>query len=348
MFGMRRLLVLIVLACFAAAGPALAQSASPAPERKTVALSIGSKIQLGYLPVNIAQERGYFREQGLTVEFHEFQGGSDALKALLGGSVDIVCGAYEHTLYLQARGQTITSIALQNNSFGVVIALSKKLAAGYRSPKDLVGLKMGVSAPGSSGALALGLLLSKAGLKDDALSMVGVGAGNAAIAMMKSGRLDGQSNFDPVITRLTEDGDLVPVVDTRTREGLDYLYGGPFAGSAISTTPDFIRKNPQTVQAFANAMVQALQWVRSATADEIVDALPEEFYAGGKEIYKQALAANREMLSRDGIVTQELAGNTLRIIASFNEDVKGTRIDMAKTYDSSFAEKANRILGGAR
>ena len=81
-------------------------------------LGIGGKIQLPYLAVNVAQYRGYFKEEGLTVNYNEFQSGPDSLKALVGGSVDFVSGAYEHTLYLQARGQFITSIALQNNSFG--------------------------------------------------------------------------------------------------------------------------------------------------------------------------------------------------------------------------------------
>ena len=78
--------------------------------------------------------------------------------------------------------------------------------------------------------------------------------------------------------------------------------------------------------------------------DEIADALPPEFYAGDKEFYKKAVQANREMLSKDGIVTPALSGNTYRIISSFNENVKNARIDMAKTYDASFAENANKAL----
>jgi NitT/TauT family transport system substrate-binding protein len=318
---------------------------NPAPEKATLKLGIGSKIQIPYLAVNIAEHKGYFKEQGLTVEFNDFGGGgSDSLKALVSGSVDFIAGAYEHTLYMQARGQTITSVALQNNSFGVVIALSKEKAAAYKSPKDLVGLKMGVTAPGSSSALALSLLLSKENLVADQISIIGVGAGNSAVAMMKSGRLDGEANFDPDITRLVLDGDLVPVVDTRTKAGLDYLYGGPFAGSAISTTPDFIKQNPKTVQAFVNAMVKALHWLQKASVEEIADALPQEFYAGDKEFYKKAVQANREMLSKDGIVTPVLSGNTYRIISSFNESVRNAKIDMAKTYDASFAENANKTL----
>jgi sulfonate transport system substrate-binding protein len=323
----------------------VAVAQNPAPEKATLKLGIGSKIQIPYLAVNIAEHKGYFKEQGLTVEFNDFGGGgSDSLKALVSGSVDFIAGAYEHTLYMQARGQTITSVALQNNSFGVVIALSKEKAAAYKSPKDLAGLKMGVTAPGSSSALALSLLLSKENLAADQISIIGVGAGNSAVAMMKSGRLDGEANFDPVITRLVLDGDLVPVVDTRTKAGLDYLYGGPFAGSAISTTPDFIKQNPKTVQAFVNAMVKALHWLQKASVDEIADALPHEFYAGDKEFYKKAVQANREMLSKDGIVTPVLSGNTYRIISSFNESVRNAKVDMAKTYDASFAENANKTL----
>ncbi|MGA9194264.1 MAG: ABC transporter substrate-binding protein [Pseudolabrys sp.] len=340
---MLRGIVFILLSCIALATPAVAQNT--APEKPVVKLGIGSKIQIPYLAVNIAEHKGYFKEQGLTIEFNDFGGGgSDSLKALVSGSVDFIAGAYEHTLYMQARGQAITSVALQNNSFGVVVALSKEKAATYKSPKDLVGLKIGVTAPGSSSALALSLLMSKANLPADQISIIGVGAGNSALAMMKSGRLDGEANFDPVITRLVLDGNLVPVVDTRTKAGLDYLYGGPFAGSAISTTPDFIKSNPKTVQALVNGMVKALHWLQKASVDEIADALPPEFYAGDKEFYKKAVQANREMLSKDGIVTPALSDNTYRIISSFNENVKNAKIDMAKTYDASFAVNANKAM----
>jgi NitT/TauT family transport system substrate-binding protein len=331
--------LIIVTLCLTLCHSALAE-----PEKPRVTLGIGGKIQIPYLAVNIAQHRGYFKEQGLDVDFSEFQGGSSSLQALVGGSVDLVSGAYEHTLYLQAKGQYITSIALQNNSFGVVIALTPKLAAAYRSPKDLDGLKIGVTAPGSSSALALNLLMSKAGITADRLSIIGVGAGSAAIAMMKSGRLDGEANFDPVITRLVLDGDLVPIVDTRTKEGLDYLYGGPFAGSAISTTPDFIKKNPRTVQAFAAAMVKAARWLASASAEDIAAALPQEFYAGDRNFYKKAVDLNHTMLSRDAVITPALAQNTYRIIASFNEDVKNAKIDMSRTYDASFALEASKSI----
>ena len=96
------------------------------------------------------------------------------------------------------------------------------------------------------------------------------------------------------------------------------------------------------MQAFANGMVKALHWLQTASVEDIADSLPAEFYAGDKEFYKKAVQANREMLSKDGIVTPTLADNTHRIIASFNESVKNAKIDMAKTYDASFADECQQ------
>ena len=59
------------------------------------------------------------------VEINDFQGGAKALQALIGGSTDFVCGAYEKTLHMAAKGISIKAIALQNNS----LAVGAKLAS---------------------------------------------------------------------------------------------------------------------------------------------------------------------------------------------------------------------------
>ena len=53
------------------------------------------------------------------VEINDFQGGAKALQALIGGSTDFVCGAYEQTLHMAAKGISIKAIALQFNSLAV-------------------------------------------------------------------------------------------------------------------------------------------------------------------------------------------------------------------------------------
>src|ERR1700682_248393 len=97
-------------------------------EKPNLRLSVGGKVLVAYLPLTVAEQRGYFRKEGLDVEISDFQAGNKALQALVGGSADIGCGAYEHTIYMAAKGFPLKAIALQANSFGLVVAIQKDKA----------------------------------------------------------------------------------------------------------------------------------------------------------------------------------------------------------------------------
>src|SRR5271166_2763214 len=58
-------------------------------ERSSLKLGVANKAHLYYLPVTIADRRGYFRDYGLTVTTRDFKGGGQTFDALLAGSVDI-------------------------------------------------------------------------------------------------------------------------------------------------------------------------------------------------------------------------------------------------------------------
>ena len=67
-----------------------------------VRIGVGGKPLLYYLPLTIAERKGYFKEEGVEAEINDFGGGARSLQALIGGSVDMVTGAYEHTIRMQA------------------------------------------------------------------------------------------------------------------------------------------------------------------------------------------------------------------------------------------------------
>ena len=119
-------------------------------EKKKITVAVGGKSLLYYLPLTIAERKGYFKSEGLDVEIVDFPGGAKALQAMVGGSADVVSGAYEHTINMLAKGQPIVGLALQGRYNGIVIGVSKAKAAHYKSPADLKGMKVGVTAPGSS------------------------------------------------------------------------------------------------------------------------------------------------------------------------------------------------------
>src|SRR5690242_10015441 len=119
-------------------------------ETTKVAIAVGGKNLFYYLPLTIAERRNYFKDEGLDVEISDFAGGSQALKAAVGGSADVVSGAFEHTLLLQAQKQSFREFVLQGRAPQIVLAVSKKTMPNYKSVADLKGKKIGVTAPGSS------------------------------------------------------------------------------------------------------------------------------------------------------------------------------------------------------
>lgn len=336
---MRRLIALAALACVGALSLAAPAQAQQALEKTKITIGVGGKPLLYYLPLTIAERQGYFKQEGLDVEILDFPGGARALQALLGGSVDIVSGAYEHTISQQAKGQNIEALALQGKHAGIVLGMSKAKAGTYKSPADLKGMKIGVTAPGSSTNMFVNILLAKAGLKPDDVAIIGVGATAGAVAIMKKGELDAISNLDPVIAQLESEGVIVPVVDTRTPKGMQEVYGGAYAAGCIYAPVEFSRKYPNTTQAVVNAMVRALRFIQTSSSEQIIAAVPPEYYAD-RALYKAALERNIETYKHDGGIPIEAGQNVARDLRSFDPTVQKATIDVSKTINMTFQQKA--------
>ena len=234
----------LLAACLA--GSALAQGA---PEKPKVVLGVGGKPALYYLPLTIAERKGFFKEEGLEVEINDFAGGARALQALVGGSVDVVTGAYEHTVRMQAKGQDIRGVAELGRFPSITVAVRKEQASTVKSAADFKGKKIGVTAPGSSTYLIPLYAMSKAGLKASDASFIGVGATASAVAAIQRGEIDIISNTEPVISKLEQEGAVVPLIDTRTEAGTRALFGGPNPAATLYTRTEFIEKNPETTSA---------------------------------------------------------------------------------------------------
>jgi NitT/TauT family transport system substrate-binding protein len=311
-------------------------------EKKKLTIAVGGKSLFYYLPLTIAERQGYFKDEGLDVEIPDFAGGAKALQALVGGSADMVSGAFEHTINMQAKKQPIRAVVLQASYSSIVLLMPKDKAAKYKSAKDLKGLKIGVTAPGSSTNMFVNNLLAKDGLKPNDVSIVGVGAGAGAVAAMDKGEIDAISNLDPVISTLEASGKYVAVADSRTEKGMKDLYGGDYLASCIYVNEDFIKKNPITTQAVVNAMVKANRWIAKATPEQIMAVVPEAYMAGNRSVYKAALLKNMVGYSLDGQMNMKAAQNVYAVLKQFEPSViaAGSSINLAATFDNSFAQKA--------
>ncbi len=331
------LLTAMLILLLGSGGNTLAQT----PEKTKVSISVGGKNLLYYLPLTIAEQLGYFKDEGLQVEISDFAGGAKALQALIGGSADVTSGAYEHTIDMQAKGQMITSFVLQGRAPQIVMGYSTKTMPNFKSIADLKGKKIGVTAPGSSTNMVANFALAKAGLKPNDVSFVGVGTSAGALAAMRSGQIDAISNLEPVVTMLLQKNDIKSIVDTRTMKETVDLFGGPMPAATLYTTAAFMQKNPNTVQALTNAMVRALKWLQKAGPAEVIKVVPENFLLGDRALYIEAFLRSKEAISPDGMIPANGPPTALKALQTFQPELATKTIDLSKTWTNEFTKKAN-------
>jgi NitT/TauT family transport system substrate-binding protein len=324
------------------AGFALAAGAQAQLEKRDVHIAVGGKASFYYLPLTIAEQQGYFKDEGLNVKISDFAGGAVALRAVVGGSADVVSGAYEHTISLQSKKQIFQAFVLQGRLPQIAFGVSTAKAGQVKSLKDLKGMKIGVSAPGSSTHNLVKQLLAKAGLDPNKdASIVGVGLGAQAFAAIKSGQIDAISNTDPVMTKLEQDKAVRILADTRTLKGTQEVWGAPLPAGCLYAPIEFARKNPNTAQALANAIVRADKWIAKASATDVAKVVPETYLMGDRALYLFSYDKVKEAISPDGIIPDAGAKATLKALAAFDPNIKPAEIKLEQTYTNEFAKKAN-------
>ncbi len=312
-----------------------------AVEKPKVTIAVGGKNLFYYLPLTIAEQLGYFKDEGLDVTIVDFAGGSRALAAVVGGSADVVSGAFEHTINMQFKGQPMRAFVLQGAAPQIVLGVNPKTMPNFRSVADLKGKKIGVTAPGSSTNVMANFVLAKAGLKPSDVSFIGVGASSGAVAAMRSGQIDAISNLDPVITLLQRSGDLKIVTDTRIVPEAEKVFGGPMPAGCLYAPQAFIDKHPNTVQALANAMVRANKWIQKAGAGDIIQVVPESYLLGDRAIYIDGFLAAQKALSPDGMFPAKGPETALRALGSVDPKLAAAKLDLTAVFTNDFAKKAN-------
>ena len=310
-------------------------------EKPRLTIAVGGKNLLYYLPLTIAESLGYFKAEGLDVTIADFAGGSRALQALVGGSADVVSGAFEHTINMQIKGQRLRAFALQGRAPQIVLGVNTKTMPNFKNVAELKGKKLGVTAPGSSTNVLANFVLGKAGLKPGDVSIIGVGAGSGAVAAMRAGQIDAISNLDPVITLLSRSGDLKIISDTRVVAEADRIFGGPMPAACMYAPQSFIDKNPLATQAIANAIVRADKWIQAAGAGDIIKAVPESYLLGDRAVYVDAFLAAKGALSVDGMFPEAGPETARRALASIDPEIAAAKIDLAAIYTNEFVKRAN-------
>jgi NitT/TauT family transport system substrate-binding protein len=325
---------------------ALAVISTPAMAQTKVTIAVGGGACLCYLPTVLARQLGEYDKAGLSVELVDLKGGSDALKAVLGGSADVVSGYFDHCVNLAAKKQELQSFVVYDRYPGLVLTISPAQTANIKSIKDLAGKKVGVSAPGSSTDFFLKYLLKKNGVDPTSVAVIGVGLGATAVAAMEQGQIDAAVMLDPSVTVLQgSHPDLRILSDTRTaKDNLD-VFGGEYPGGALYSTTAWVASHDKEVQALTDAILGTLAWIHGHSAEEIMAKMPPEMVGKNKELYLAALKNTIPMYSENGKMDPKGAAAVLAVFSESSPEVAKANIDVTKTYTNKFVDRAKKTTG---
>jgi NitT/TauT family transport system substrate-binding protein len=333
---MFRRLAATLAAIVLSSGFALAQS--------RITLAVGGGSCLCYLPTMLAQALGEYEKAGVNVDVVDFKGGSESLKAVIGGSADVVSGYFDHCVNLAAKGQHLQSFVVYDRYPGFALVVSPKHSSEISSIKDLAGKKVGVSAPGSSTDFFLKYMLSKNNVDPNSVGVIAVGLGATSVAAMEQGTVDAAIMLDPAITILQgEDKQLKILSDTRSQKDTLAVFGGEYPGGALYTKAEWIATHEKEVQAMTNAIIATLKWIHSHTAEEIADKMPANLVGKDRAQYVAALKNTLPMYSATGRMDPKGAEAVLAVFSQSSPDVAKANIDLSKTYTNKFVEAAGKM-----
>src|SRR6201996_3169885 len=327
-----------LLALFLTSGVAAAAS--------KITIAVGGGACLCYLPTVLAKQLGEFEKAGLDVDLVDLKGGSDALKAVLGGSADVVSGYFDHCVNLAAKKQELQAFVVYDRYPGLVLVVAPSHTKEINSVKDLAGKKVGVTAPGSSTDFFLKFLLKREGLDPASAAVIGVGLNATAVAAMEQGQIDAAMMAEPAVTVLAKNHpDLKILADTRTQKDTLSIFGGDYPGGSLYATAAWVASHEKETQALTNAIVNTLKWIHSHSPEDIMAKMPPELVGKDKALYLAALKNTIPMYSETGLMDPKGAAAVLAVFSESSPEVAKANIDVSKTYTNKYVEQANKTTG---
>lgn len=317
-------------------------SAAHTGKGDTVTIMVGGIDKVIYLPAKLADQLGYFKDEGLKVKLLTEPSGASAETELVAGQVNGVVGFYDHTVTLQAQGKCVESVVQLAKVPGEVEVASTKAASGLRTPADFKGKKLGVTSAGSSTDYLTQYLATKNGVSTKDYTTVNAGAGSTFVSSLQNGGIDGGMTTDPTVAQIQEQKLGKIILDMRTEKGTQDALGGLYPAASLYMNCAYVKENPKTVQKIANAFVRSLQWVSTHSAADIAAKMPADYAGGDKDLYIDAIGSTKGIFTTDGVMPASGPKTVMNVLGTFSPDVKAKKasLDPSKTYTTRFAQAA--------
>ena len=279
-----------------------------------------------WAPAYLAQTLGYFAEEGLDAEFQTIKGG-DATTAVLSGAqkkaIEKEIAAYARAERWRGRAEALrclkgieTALMVNEAGQGCKVILS----ATQKYPYQLIGANESYSTLDSlkGKAIAGGLsansgptsfikaCVNSAGLNADTdVSLPNV-ASSGYLAAMDQDEIQAAVSTNPWSAKQLLDAGGVVIVDGTDDAEIESIIGSSsYELFTVITSDALIQSDPELVQKAVNAMAKAMQWMETASPEDIAQKLLPLFEGAEEELlYDAQYDQERKVASFTGYHTK--------------------------------------------
>jgi NitT/TauT family transport system substrate-binding protein len=308
----------------------LAACAPATPAGNTPVTSIN--LPMGYIPnvqfapLYVAQEKGYFHDEGIAVEF-DYQMETDSVPLVGAEKLPFAIVSGEQVPLARAQGLPVVYVATWWNGYPVAVMALK--ASGIQTVQDLIGKKVGT--PALSGASYVGFraLINAAGIKEDELQLELI-ANYGQVEALIGGKVDAAlvyANNDPI--QVQARGYEVNVIRVA-----DYVQ---LVSNGLLTNEKTLRENPDLVRGMIRAILRGV-------ADAIADPDPAylickkyvDIPAEQDSVQRQVLAASIEFWRSDKPGWSDPAAWQNMEATLRSADMLKDPLDITKAYSNDY------------
>jgi NitT/TauT family transport system substrate-binding protein len=311
------------------------------PQRVSIALA--AKSSLYHLPLVLADQLGMFKNENLQIDWLDCESGLQAVQMAVNGQADVVAGAFEHALDLQARGLNYRAFVLQGRAPQMSLGLSTRKANAMKSLADLKSFKLGVSSLGSGTHWFAQQWMLKANVDAESIQFIELGASTAnVIEALRAGTIDALCHVDPIVHYLEQKNELRLLAESASLLSSQRIFGGPMLGACLFGKAEFLQKRSEVALTLTKGVVRALQWLKTAGPSDILKMVPSSHLMGDRAIYLGALEKVRDTYSLDGMFSTESLQTAWRARANRVTTDRANWTTLGKSYTNEFALLAKR------
>lgn len=220
-----------------------------------------------FYPLFVAEDRGYFAEEGLTVSVEALDGSGAIMQAILSGQAEV--GLPSPGPFLQGVNEGADLVSVYTLFQSNVFALVTLPDSGITTLADLDGETIGVGTiDGGEVPFVRAMLAQEAGLEEGDYELLAVGDGGTAAVALEGGDVVAYAAAFPDVAILKLKG--LDVVDLISEDFASFF------DSLVVMQRGFVEENPEIVEGFGRAIARATQWGFD-NPDQVIDITSQEF-----------------------------------------------------------------------